>query len=178
MLSVSGPFEWHLFASLLKHQLITLEAFLNIWNITSVYTWNIGAANPLWLEHCTTTAVSVWYWVSFLGQRYRGQSAVPSDIRGTGAFWRAAHVADGLQIRGSPPSLFSLWPLSPSLHCITDGEKVSVWQTRLENLPFVFKKPRARNLMPATVLHSSSGSADNEGTRHSNSPPLSITPIH
>lgn len=29
-------------------------------------------------------------------------------------------MADGLQIRGSLPSLFSLCPLSPGLHCIAD----------------------------------------------------------
>lgn len=59
-------------------------------------------------------------WV-FLARDAEGR-AVPSNIRVTGALWGAAHVADGLQIKGSLPSLFS--PFPPTLHNITDTEPV------------------------------------------------------
>lgn len=39
-------------------------------------------------------------------------------------------MADGLQIRDSLTSLFSLCPLSPSLHCVTDGDREKVFLRR------------------------------------------------
>lgn len=75
-----------------------------------------------------------------------------SNIRRTGAFGRGAHVADGLQIRGSLQSLF--WPCPPTfLQMETEQLKNNYFCTKEKRLP----NRSVRVMFSSTVLLSLTG---------------------